>query len=141
MGREGGFSKKVPIFFVNRDRPAPVPTPLGIYDYGCAHLLRTSDGMVLIRVTGEVDVCTAPQLSAAVRHALIEGASSVYVDLSEVTFFGAAGATVLLRAKGACQRRGINFMLLRPSSSAVRVLRFTGLIRPVLDLKDTAPAL
>jgi anti-sigma B factor antagonist len=141
MGRDGWLSKRLPVFFVSRDRPAPVPSPLGIYDYGCAHLLQTTDGMVLIRVTGEVDVCTAPELAAAVQHALLRGASSVYVDLAQVSFFGAAGANVLLHAKRACQRGGTSFVLLRPSRSALRVLRFTDLIRPVLDLKHTAPAL
>ncbi|HXW79094.1 MAG TPA: STAS domain-containing protein [Acidimicrobiales bacterium] len=141
MGRDGRFLKGLAVFLGTRDYPTPEPSPLGIYDYGCAHLLRTSDGMVLIRVTGEIDVSTAPQLAAAVHHALAEDASSVYVDLAQVLFFGAAGATVLLRAKRACQRGGTNFVLLRPSRSAMRVLRFTDLIRPVLDLKHTAPAL
>jgi anti-sigma B factor antagonist len=140
MGKDGLFSKGLRVFLVTGEHRAPMPGPLGIYDYGCAHLLRTTDGMVLIRVTGEVDVCTAPQLAAAVRHALVEGASSIYIDLAQVSFFGAAGATVLLHAKRACQRRGTNFVLLRPSRSAMRVLRFTDLISPVLDLKHTAPA-
>jgi anti-sigma B factor antagonist len=147
MDREGPPSDGLPVFFVNsdhlgnRDHPAPAPSPLGIYDFGCARLLRTTDGIVLIRVTGEIDRCTAPQLAAAINHALVEGASSMFVDLAEVAFFNAAGATVLLYAKRACQRRGTNFALLRPSSAAIRVLRFTELISPVLDLKHTAPAL
>lgn len=141
MGRDGRLSKRWAVFFVTRDHPEPVPSPLGIYDYGCAHLLQTSDGIVLIRVTGEVDVCTSPQLAAAIHRAVLGGASSVYVDLAQVSFFGAAGATVLLHAKRACQRRGTTFVLLRPSRSAMRVLRFTDLIRPVLDLKHTVPAL
>ena len=139
MASAGRFPKALPVFLAPRDYLMPVPGPLGIYDYGCAHLLRT-DGIVLIRVTGEVDFCTAPELEAAVHHALVEDASSVFVDLAEVLFLGAAGATVLLRAKRACQRRGTNFVLLRPSQSARRTLRFTDLIRPVLDLKYTAPA-
>ena len=70
MGRDGRFLKGLAVFLGTRDYPTPEPSPLGIYDYGCAHLLRTSDGMVLIRVTGEIDVSTAPQLAAAVHHAL-----------------------------------------------------------------------
>ena len=140
MGSAGRFPKALPVFLVPGDHPIPVPGPLGIYDYGCARLLRTTDGIVLIRVTGEVDLCAAPELAAALHHALVEDASSVFVDLAEVLFLGAAGATVLLRAKRACQRRGTNFALLRPSQSAMRMLRFTDLIRPVLDLRYSAPA-
>ena len=71
----------------------------------------------MVRVAGEVDFRAAPVLAAAVDAALRDGASAVFVDLAQVCFFGAAGASALTVARRQCQRRGVQFSLLRPSPS------------------------
>jgi anti-anti-sigma factor len=106
------------------------------YNYASARVMCSTDGMALVRVTGEIDHCTAPKLSGAVNEALSEGACSIFIDLAEVTFFSAAGAIVLLGARRHCQRRGAELMLLRPSRPAQRVLAFTDLLKPMIDLSD-----
>ncbi len=106
------------------------------YSYGSARVMCSSDGMALVRVTGEIDYCTAPKLSTAVNEALGKGASSIFVDLAEVTFFSAAGAIALLTARRQCQRRSAEFVLLRPSRPAMKVLTFTDLVRSRIDLRD-----
>jgi anti-anti-sigma factor len=112
--------------------------PVG-YPYASARLMCSTDGLALVRVTGEIDLCTAPQLLVAVNKALGNGARSIYIDLAQVSFFGAAGATALLVARRHCQRRGAEFMLLRPSRPALRVLALTDLVRPVIDLRGVTP--
>ncbi len=106
------------------------------YNYASARVMCSTDGMALVRVTGEIDHCTAPKLSTAVSEALSKGASSIFVDLAEVTFFSAAGAIALLTARRQCQRRSAQFVLLRPSRPALKVLAFTDLVRPRIDLRD-----
>ena len=106
------------------------------YNYAFVRLMCSPDGMALVRVAGEIDFNTAPKLSVAVDDALNEGACSIFIDLAEVTFFGSAGAMELLVARRDCQRRGAEFVLLRPSRPALRVLAFTDLVRPLIDLRD-----
>ncbi len=106
------------------------------YNYASARLMCSTDGMALVRVTGEIDHCTAPKLSAAVNEALSEGACSIFIDLAQVTFFSAAGAMALLACRRHCQRRGAEFVLLRPSLPAQKILTFTDLLRPLIDLRE-----
>ncbi len=105
------------------------------YNYAFVRLMCSPDGMALVRVAGEIDFNTAPKLSVAVDDALSEGAYSIFIDLAEVTFFGSAGAIALQVARRHCQRRGAEFVLLRPSRPALRVLALTDLVRPAIDLR------
>jgi anti-anti-sigma factor len=111
--------------------------PVG-YPYASAHLMCSTDGLALVRVTEEIDLCTAPPLLVAVNKAIGDGARSIFIDLAQVSFFGAAGAMALLVARRQCQRRGAEFVLLRPSRPALRALALTDLVRPVIDLRDNA---
>ena len=115
----------------------------GSEDYSqlSARLVCSEDGIAVVRVAGEVDFRTAPVLAAAVNEALRDGASAVFVDLAQVCFFGAAGASALTVARRQCQRRGVQFSLLRPSRAAHLVLSFTDLLGPqpggeVINLRD-----
>lgn len=96
----------------------------------------SDEGVVLITVWGEIDIQTGPQISAAFSAALERHASSIFVDLAEVSFFGVAGATALLGAKQKCQQKGVNFTLLRASHSARFVLGLTGVLSPKPSLSD-----
>ncbi len=100
------------------------------YSQLSARLVCSEDGIAVVRVAGEVDFRTAPVLAAAVNEALRDGASAVFVDLAQVCFFGAAGASALTVARRQCQRRGVQFSLLRPSRAALLVLSFTDLLGP-----------
>ena len=44
------------------------------YAYASARLMCSTDGLALVRVTGEIDLYTAPKLLAAVNEALADGA-------------------------------------------------------------------
>ena len=106
-----------------------------------ARLVCSEDGIALVRVAGEVDCSTASVLAAALNEALRVTTSAVFVDLAQVCFFGAAGASALTVARQQCQRRGVQFSLLRPSRAVLLVLSFTDLLRPqpggeVINLRD-----
>ena len=69
---------------------------------------------------GEIDIETAPELLTDVQDALADGTRSVFFDLAQVSLFGVAGATILIKARRDCQRGAANFVLLRASSAAMR---------------------
>ena len=56
------------------------------------------DGAVVLTVSGEVDMLSAPQLAEAVHTALETRPAAVIVDLSKVDFLASAGMTVLVSA-------------------------------------------
>ncbi|MEV3903867.1 STAS domain-containing protein [Mycobacterium sp. NPDC050551] len=54
------------------------------------------DSLVVISVSGDLDMLTAPELSEAIEAALREVPAALIVDLSEVHFLAAAGMNLLL---------------------------------------------
>ncbi|HTQ16008.1 STAS domain-containing protein [Mycobacterium sp.] len=54
---------------------------------------------VVLTVSGEVDMLTAPHLAEAIRGALAGGPETLIVDLSKVDFLASAGMTVLVAAQ------------------------------------------
>jgi anti-anti-sigma factor len=64
-----------------------------------AHRAEHDDGVV-IEVSGEVDLATAPQLQRSFDEALRDEATPVVVDLNGVTFLGSIGLSLLIRAHG-----------------------------------------
>lgn len=84
---------------------------------------------VLVRVEGEIDTVTAGTLCATLTDAA-EGVSPpapVVVDLTGVTFIGAAGLSVLIDHHDRCAALG-SVLLIVPGSKAVRrALAVTGL--------------
>ncbi|GHF32384.1 anti-sigma B factor antagonist [Amycolatopsis bartoniae] len=88
---------------------------------------REEGGRRVVTVGGELDLCTAPQLSQALQAQLDEAARTVVVDLGEVSFLGAAGLAALARAQADAQRRGIGFRVLAEASPVRRYLALAGL--------------
>jgi anti-sigma B factor antagonist len=60
---------------------------------------RPTPRTVLVRVAGEVDLCTARRLDEVLRSRIRGPVGEVVVDLSGVTFFSVAGLNSLLRAQ------------------------------------------
>ena len=80
-------------------------------------------------VNGDVDLATADLLSAAADLALHGSPLRVLVDLADVSFFGAAGLTVLLNLRERAERAAIDLVLRAPSPAVLIVL----------DTVDAAP--
>ncbi|SPM29689.1 STAS domain-containing protein [Mycobacterium terramassiliense] len=57
------------------------------------------DDAVVLTVSGEVDMLSAPQLAEAVRAALAETPPALVIDLTKVDFLASAGMTVLVTAQ------------------------------------------
>jgi anti-anti-sigma factor len=67
---------------------------------------------VLIKVIGEVDTFTAPALELCLTsQASQRGVCQLIVDMSQVTFLGAAAVSVLAQAQRQCRLRGTRLLL------------------------------
>ncbi len=83
--------------------------------------------MPLLRVRGELDIYTAPQLKQAVVTALEGGAASLAVDLSGVEFLDSTGLQVLMSAKKRTAERGGDVFLLGVGGQIRRVFSLLSL--------------
>jgi anti-sigma B factor antagonist len=83
---------------------------------------------VAIRVSGDVDLATSPELDSLLSRFANDGAAAVTVDLSRVTFFDSSGVRVLVAAKHRYDDAGRHFALSELSEPVRRVLRLTGLL-------------
>ena len=83
------------------------------------------DGQRSLRVSGELDIATAPRLAAALQGEIRPG-TSVTLDLADLAFIDAAGLRVLVAVSRTVGPAG-RVLLRRPSSIVQRVLAVAGL--------------
>jgi len=76
---------------------AGIPDP-GIGANGFEVAVTWHDNVVVLGVSGTLDMVTAPQLTESIQSSLSNKPSSVIVDLSGVEFLASAGMTVLIAA-------------------------------------------
>lgn len=87
------------------------------------------DGVVIVSVSGEVDLATVPTLHKAL--APVAGDPSVRLlvcDMSKVAFFGCSGVSVLLDTRAVLATRGARLRLVADSHAVLRPLAVTGLL-------------
>ncbi|WP_051967338.1 STAS domain-containing protein [Kitasatospora mediocidica] len=92
-----------------------------------------------LRLSGELDLETAPGLASAVEKSLLGRPRIVVLDLREVSFCDCAGLGSLLRAYRRIADSGATFHLERASQVVLRLLHLTG-TAPVLGLPSARPA-
>ena len=95
--------------------------------------------VVVVRVRGEVDTATAPQMGQAI-DAQLSRQRRVVLDLSEVEFMDLHGLAVLMRASRRTRVEGGSFAVDRPAPCVLRLfelVRMDGEIRVVSD--DSRP--
>src|SRR3982750_1330545 len=63
-------------------------------------------GRARVKVTGEVDLFTAPELKGALRDLIADGATDLTVDLRAATFLDSTGISALFGAYRLARRRG-----------------------------------
>ena len=80
-----------------------------------------------IRLTGEVDLFTGPQLSAALEeHGTRDDVHTVVVDMRDVTFLDSTGLRILLAAH---QAEGYDLAVVQGPRAVVKAFEVTGLDR------------
>ncbi|MEO6081861.1 MAG: STAS domain-containing protein [Umezawaea sp.] len=84
-------------------------------------------GAVMLVVRGEVDMTSSPYLWEHVHEHVHHGGPDVILDLTEVTFFGAAGLTILAKLREAASLVEIGFSVVATARAVLWPLRITGL--------------
>ncbi|MFD7734218.1 STAS domain-containing protein [Kitasatospora phosalacinea] len=85
-----------------------------------------SDAGPVLACEGELDLDTAPQLTAALEKALAARPAVLHIDLKAVDFISSSGLNVLLRTRLATEESGCVLRLSRPSQAATHLLDITG---------------
>jgi anti-sigma B factor antagonist len=85
---------------------------------------RDAAGVTLLRLEGELDLATAPELSTAVQQAFEGVGQPVVLDMAAVGFIDSTGVRTLLEAQ---HLAGRDLVLMAPSGAVTRVLDLTRL--------------
>lgn len=72
---------------------------------------RPAPDCVVLSVTGEVDLVTAPDLEAAIARELTGAPARLVLDLSAVTFFGSLGLAALIGGMQLAAERAVRLVL------------------------------
>lgn len=90
---------------------------------------------VVVRIDGEIDLVTAPQLRRKLTRAIREQSPHVVVDLAGVGLCGSTGLTVLRTAGLRASARGGSLALAGPRPTVRKVLTVSGYTKifPVYD--------
>jgi anti-anti-sigma factor len=105
----------------------------------CAPLLTRDGDRTVVWLEGDHDIATVFALGDALEKATADGAADVIVDLSGVTFIGAASVGVLLRGLDNLRRQSRSLTLRAPSRCARRVIEVFGL-SGLVEARSTEPA-
>src|SRR5690606_30268251 len=81
---------------------------------------RAGPDRTLVRVSGQVDLMPAPECRAGLLAAVRPGAGRVVVDLSGVTFFGAAGVSMLAAVWNRAGEASVDLRVAAPSAHVGR---------------------
>jgi anti-anti-sigma factor len=88
---------------------------------------RAEENRHVIALSGELDIASAPVLQSKVVELCTDGARSVVVDLSELTFIDSTGLRTIMGARSLCDERSCDFSLVPGGRSIQRLFVLTGL--------------
>ena len=96
----------------------------------------------VVKVAGDLDLYTAPQLRERLHQLLVQDTPrDVVIDLSEVPFMDSMALGVLMGALKRARLAGGTVRLAGPNALATKVLSITGLIKSFSIHPDVAEAL
>ncbi len=97
------------------------------------------DRAVIVHVTGEIDLLTAPQVEEAVLPLVREQPPVLVIDLSGVSFLASAGLKLLVAAQQASQ--GTHIRVVADDQHTFRPIEMTGLSEQLAVYPTVADAL
>lgn len=98
------------------------------------------DGRLVVAVSGEVDLFTAPELKTAITEGIDAGAASVVVDLTRTTFLDSTALGVLIGAVKRLHANGGKLTIVNSDRNIARTFEITGLdqIFKIFETRDEA---
>jgi stage II sporulation protein AA (anti-sigma F factor antagonist) len=95
--------------------------------------------VVVVTLTGEVDIAEGDRLHDHLSTALMLAERAVVLDLSGLTFLDVAGLQVLARSRAEAFRNGVPLCIAAPSRQVARLFEVVGTAGiPVLDCVEAA---
>jgi anti-sigma B factor antagonist len=91
------------------------------------------NGHTKVRVTGELDLATAPELRQRLDAVIAAGTRTLDLDLSDVTFLDSSGLVVLLAARQGLHGKDQQLRVLNPSEPVLRVFEVSGVLDVMMD--------
>lgn len=86
----------------------------------------TVAGRDVVRVSGEVDLYTAPRLRQWLIDLVSDGATHLVVDLDQVEFLDSTGLGVLVRGRNQMRAQEGTFTLVCTQERILKIFRITG---------------
>lgn len=103
---------------------------------------RPASGIVVVRLAGELDMVTASRAWELIRLGLSAGGlRTIVLDLSELSFIGSAGLSVLVDTQTHARAVDIAVRLITASACVDRALEITGLRSDFVCVSDVESAL
>lgn len=99
----------------------------------------TTEDVVVLHVSGEIDLLTANVLGDRLREHLTPASRVVTLDLRGVTFLGSAGLAEIVSASRKAEEGAGRMLLVADNRAVLRPLEVTGLL-PMLTVFDTVEA-
>lgn len=96
-------------------------------------------GCRFVKPSGQLDMQTAPRLSATLEQLIDEGVNRIIVDLSRLTFCDSIGLSTLIVAHRSCAERGGYLRLARPSPFLLNLLTVVG-VRDAIGVYESLDA-
>jgi len=97
--------------------------------------VREAEGYKVVVLVEEVDLARSPDARKAILNAL-DGAGTVFVELSQVTYIDSSGVASLVEGFQAAKKGGQRFALIGVSDAALAVLRLARLDQ-IFEIKPT----
>jgi anti-sigma B factor antagonist len=88
-----------------------------------------SPDCVTLRLSGEIDMQTAPHLREATLCATQQFSTALHLDMAKVAFMDSTGIEVLVATRRRIDLEGGRLKVVNPSPHVVRVLELTGIDR------------
>lgn len=103
---------------------------------------QSDDGLLVVEVSGEVDLFTAPDLKSAITDGIDAGSEKVVVDLSKTTFLDSTALGVLIGAVKRLRANGGSLTIVNTDENIAKTFEITGLdqIFSIHTTRDAAVA-
>lgn len=97
---------------------------------GLSVLVEPHGQAVVLNVTGEIDLATAPQLGESIKQAMDQQPETLVVDLTKVDFLASAGMAVLIGCHQQAQGT-LQFRIVATGSATFRPMELTGMTEEI----------
>jgi anti-sigma B factor antagonist len=85
-------------------------------------------GQHILKLTGELDIASAPELQSAVVRVCASSTRAITLDLRGVIFMDSSGLAAIIAANKLCQHLAYEFRLIPGPPAVQRVFELTGML-------------